>query len=132
MAEADARPRPLSPHLQVYRLPIYPVLSITHRITGAVLSAGIMALVLWLWAAAYEPEFHESMRRFFLESWGAVLIGGWAVAMYYHLFNGIRHLFWDAGYGYELDTARRSGWAVIILTAFCSLLTLVNIFGVLS
>ncbi len=108
--------RPLSPHLQVYRPQLTSVLSILHRLTGVFLALGMMLLVWWLVAAASGPEAFATAQGF-IGSWlGYLLLFGWSVALFYHLCNGIRHLAWDAGYGFELENVYRSGWAVILGT----------------
>ncbi len=111
---ADVRNRPLSPHLQVYRPQITSVLSITHRATGIVLSLGSVFLVLWLLAAASGPRAFE-IAQDCAGSWlGYVFLFAFSLALFYHLLNGIRHLFWDMGHGFELTTATRTGWAVVL------------------
>lgn len=113
---AAAVARPLSPHLQVYRPQLTSVLSITHRATGVALAVGTVLLVWWLVAAASGPE-QFALAQAFLGSWlGKLLLLGWTIALFYHLGNGIRHLFWDAGYGFEIKTAYASGWAVLAAT----------------
>lgn len=108
--------RPLSPHLQVYRPQLTSVLSITHRATGVALAVGTLLLVWWLVAAASGPE-QFALAQSFLGSWlGKLLLLGWTIALFYHLANGIRHLFWDAGYGFEIKAAYASGWVVVIAT----------------
>ncbi|WP_119167539.1 succinate dehydrogenase, cytochrome b556 subunit [Algihabitans albus] len=115
-AEEQAVKRPLSPHLQVYRPQLTSVLSILHRITGLALAGGTLLLVWWLVAAAVGPEAYASATGF-IGSWlGLFMLLGWSAALFYHLANGIRHLVWDAGYGFELETVYRSGWAVVIAT----------------
>jgi succinate dehydrogenase / fumarate reductase, cytochrome b subunit len=113
--------RPLSPHLQVYRPQLTSVLSITHRATGVALAAGTVLLVWWLVAAATGPEQFATV-QWFLGTWlGKLMLLGWTFSLFFHLCNGIRHLFWDAGVGFELKAAYRSGWLVvfasIVLTA---------------
>ncbi len=82
--------------------------------TGVALAAGALMLVWWLIAAASGPEAF-AVARDFNGSWlGRVLLFGWNFALFYHLCNGIRHLFWDTGRGFELPALVRSGWAVII------------------
>lgn len=111
-----ARTRPLSPHLQVYRLPLVSIMSITHRITGVALVVGTILLAAWLGGGAYSPEAYADMSAF-LGSWiGYVLLFGWSVALYYHLCNGIRHLFWDIGKGFALADAHRSNVIVLVAT----------------
>jgi succinate dehydrogenase / fumarate reductase cytochrome b subunit len=113
--------RPLSPHLQVYRPQLTSVLSILHRTTGVALVAGTLLLVYWLAAAAAGPEAFETARAVIGSFLGRLFLFGWTVALFYHLCNGIRHLFWDAGYGFELETAYRSGWLVVGVSGVLSL-----------
>jgi succinate dehydrogenase / fumarate reductase, cytochrome b subunit len=117
-----ARNRPLSPHLQVYRPQLTSVLSISHRVTGVALAVGTLLLVYWLVSAAAGPDSYATAKSV-IGSWlGIVLLFGWTYALFYHLCNGIRHLFWDAGYGFELPTVYRTGWTVVasstVLTVF--------------
>lgn len=106
--------RPLSPHLQVYRPQLTSALSILHRITGIALALGTILLVYWLLAAAAGEARYETARAIVGHWLGRLLLFGWSFALVYHLLNGIRHLFWDAGLGFELKAAYRSGWIVII------------------
>ena len=115
-------PRPLSPHLQIYRWQLTSVLSILHRFSGIALTVGTILLVYWLVAAANGPESFESA-QWFLGSWlGLLLLFGWSVALFYHLCNGIRHLWWDTGRGLDLRGVYASGWAVLIATAVLTIL----------
>ncbi len=108
--------RPLSPHLQIYRPQLTSVLSITHRATGIALVAGTLVLVYWLLAVASGAEAYASA-QVLLGSWlGRVVLLGFSFALFYHLCNGIRHLFWDVGLGFELKTAYASGAAVVIVS----------------
>ena len=96
---ADTPERPLSPHLQIYRPQITSVLSITHRATGIVLSLGAVLLVVWLVSAASGPEAFD-VAQACAGSWlGYIFLFGFSVCLFYHLLNGIRHLFWDTGHG---------------------------------
>lgn len=122
MAQPD---RPLSPHLQVYRLPLAAILSITHRITGVGLALGALLLVVWLVAAAAGPAAHGAVQAF-VGSWlGYLILIGFVWALLYHLANGIRHLFWDAGFGFEISEARASGIAVLAISVLLTLATIV-------
>ncbi len=111
MTQAD---RPLSPHLQIYRPQLTSVLSILHRLTGVALALGTGLLVWWLAAAAAGPEAFAGANGFLGSVLGRLLLLGWSFALFYHLCNGIRHLFWDAGFGYEIATLNRSGWLVLV------------------
>jgi succinate dehydrogenase / fumarate reductase cytochrome b subunit len=115
-------PRPLSPHLQVYRPQLTSFTSILHRITGIGLAVGLLYLVCWLTAAASGLEAFDRLQSFNGTFIGRLLLFGWSVAFFYHLLNGIRHLAWDAGWGFELPTAYKSGYAVLIGTALLTLL----------
>ncbi|SDG09993.1 succinate dehydrogenase subunit C [Limimonas halophila] len=113
--------RPLSPHLQVYRPQLTSALSIFHRITGVFLALGTLLLTAWLVAAASGPHAFAAVQGFIGSILGYLLLLGWSAALFYHLANGIRHLFWDAGYGFELVNAYRSGYAVLAATAVLTL-----------
>ena len=108
--------RPLSPDLQIYRPQLTSVLSISHRVTGITLSVGTLLLVLWLLAAAVGPQAYSTVQSF-MHSWlGLLLMFGWTFSFFFHLCNGIRHLVWDAGYGFELRTIYASGWTVVAVS----------------
>ena len=105
--------RPLSPHLQVYRPQMSSATSIFHRITGVALGAGTLLLTLWLVCAA-TSDGAFSIIQAFLASWiGLLILIGFTAAMFYHFCNGLRHLAWDSGHGYDLPTMHRTGWIVI-------------------
>jgi succinate dehydrogenase / fumarate reductase cytochrome b subunit len=115
--------RPLSPHLQIYRLQITSILSVSHRATGLALSLGTLLLVWWLVALARGPEAFASAQGF-VGSWlGRLLLLGWTFSLFFHLANGIRHLCWDAGYGFEIKTAEVSGWVVVAAAAALTVIT---------
>ena len=110
-------PRPLSPHLQIYRWQLTSVMSILHRASGIALAVGAILLVSWLGAAADGPQAYGSFQRFIGSWFGLLLLFGWSVALFYHLCNGIRHLWWDTGRGLDLPSVYASGWAVLGGTA---------------
>lgn len=110
------RPRPLSPHLGVYRFMYTMATSIAHRITGVVLSVGLVVLVVWLVAAASGAEAYASTAALLSSGLVKVLLAGWLLAFCYHLCNGIRHLNWDLGRGLEKAEARRSATLVVAVT----------------
>jgi succinate dehydrogenase / fumarate reductase cytochrome b subunit len=115
--------RPLSPHLQVYRLPFIVVMSITHRLTGVGLVAGALLLVYWLVAAANGPAAYADAQRLLGSLVGKLFLFLWTWALFYHMANGIRHLAWDLGYGFELESADRSGMSVVIASVVLTILT---------
>ena len=114
--------RPLSPHLQIYRWPITMVLSILHRVTGVGLGLGTLLLAWWLAAAAAGPDYYTTAQSV-LGSWfGRLILFGFTWSLFLHLCNGIRHLFWDMGYGYEVKLANRTGWMTLIASLVLTLL----------
>ena len=106
--------RPLSPHLSIYRWPITMTLSILHRGTGAALSVGLIALLVWLESIAYGPDSYRMVAGWMGTLPGQLCLLGWSFAFFFHLANGIRHLFWDAGMGFELRQATASAWSVVV------------------
>ncbi len=126
LEESRNNNRPLSPHLDIYQYQITWTVSIMHRITGVAMTLGLILIVAWLVAAAFSPELF-SLIDGVLRSWiGMIIIFGSLWAFWFHFLNGIRHLFWDLGYGFNLSTVWRSGWVVvlgsIILTIFSFLI----------
>ncbi len=114
--------RPLSPHLQIYRPQLTSVLSITHRATGVALVVGTLVLVYWLLAVASGAETYASA-QYLLGSWfGRIVLLGFSFALFFHLCNGIRHLYWDLGLGFELKTAYASGTAVVVVSIVMTVL----------
>jgi succinate dehydrogenase / fumarate reductase cytochrome b subunit len=118
---ATKRPRPLSPNIQVYRPQLTSVLSIGYRISGVALSIYAIGLVVWLLSAAAGPEAFASVQGVLVSWVGQVVLFGGTFALFWHLCGGIRHLFWDAGYGYELRTIYASGWAVVAASLLLTL-----------
>jgi succinate dehydrogenase / fumarate reductase cytochrome b subunit len=113
--------RPLSPHLQVYRLPLTAWVSITHRATGVFLSIGMILWVVFLMAVAQGPEAFEAAQGALRSLLGRLFLWGWIFALLFHLVHGVRHLVWDTGRGFErasLDRlARYEIVASLLLTA---------------
>lgn len=109
------RERPLSPFMH-YRWQYTNTTSIVHRITGVMLSVGFLALVYWLVAAAGGPQRYARALDCLASPLGQAALAGTLLAFCYHLLNGIRHLFFDAGMGFELASARRSARAVWVGT----------------
>lgn len=115
--------RPLSPHLQVYDPQITSVLSILHRLTGVALSLGGVFLVYWLSAGAYGPEAFDRAQQFFGSWFGQLVLLGLTFSLFYHLSNGVRHLIWDVGLGFELPMLRATGIVVVIVALGLTALT---------
>ena len=114
--------RPLSPHLQVYRPQLTSILSIMNRVTGIATSVGTLMLVWWLVAAAAGPESFAQVQWFMGTPIGLFMLFGWTAALFYHFFGGLRHLAWDAGWGFDLERTHLTGWLAIGATLAATLL----------
>ena len=110
------RDRPLSPHLQVYRWPLSMVLSILHRASGVALSAGTILLVWWLMAVVQGGDSYRLFAECAASIPGQAMLFGWSAALVFHLLNGLRHLAWDAGLGFDIPTTQATGWIVVVGT----------------
>jgi succinate dehydrogenase / fumarate reductase cytochrome b subunit len=126
---SDSSKRPLSPHLQVYRWQLTMVMSILHRITGAALSVGTLMLAWWLIAAMMGEGAYNIAMDFAHSPLGIFMLFGWSAALYYHLFNGIRHLFWDTGRLLKLKDAYLSGYIVLLLTILATAATWYEVYS---
>ncbi len=121
--------RPLSPHLDVYRLPLSALLSIVHRGTGAFLTLGTLVLVWWLMALAGGEESFTSAQQFMGSFIGRLVLFGWTFALFFHLSNGIRHLVWDAGYCFEKADVEKTSYIVLGLSAFLTIVVWIVAFS---
>ncbi|MBL4744717.1 MAG: succinate dehydrogenase, cytochrome b556 subunit [Cycloclasticus sp.] len=121
--------RPLSPHLDVYKLPLSAIISIVHRGTGAFLTMGTLVLVWWLMALAGGEEAFMSAQDFMGSFIGRLILFGWSFALFFHLSNGIRHLIWDVGYGFEKDEVEKSSFIVIGTAGFLTFMVWVIAFS---
>jgi succinate dehydrogenase / fumarate reductase cytochrome b subunit len=121
--------RPLSPHLQIYRWQLTMMLSIVHRGTGVALAAGTILLIALLLALAAGPDAYQTVRSF-CSSWlGMLMLLGWSWALCFHLCNGIRHLLWDIGWGFEIPRAYLTGWTVVGLSLLMTALIWACVFA---
>jgi succinate dehydrogenase cytochrome b subunit len=122
--------RPLSPFMFPiwYRFQMTSALSILHRLTGVALAVGSILLSWWAVAVAAGGELFTVTHAFLRSPIGMLLLFLWSAAFFYHLCNGIRHLAWDAGYGFELRSAYRSGYTVIAAALLLTVLTWAYVF----
>jgi len=124
--------RPLSPHLQVYSFQWTMAYSIIHRITGVGLSFGTLLLVWWLVALASGPAAFDTF-QWFAGSWiGRLMLFGFTWAMFYHFANGIRHMVWDVGWGFEIPTARTTGHFVAASSVVLTLIAWIIGYGLIG
>jgi len=115
--------RPMSPHLQIYKLPLTAYVSIGNRITGVINSVAMVLLVLVIAAAAGNAA-DSSFILAVLNSWfGKLVLFGFTLTLYYHMCNGIRHLFWDVGMGFELETANKTAKVSIGVAVALTIIT---------
>jgi succinate dehydrogenase / fumarate reductase cytochrome b subunit len=117
MADAKSaalRPRPLSPHLQIYKRLINMVMSILHRITGTALYVGTLLLAWWLIAVAQGERYYVYVNSVLGHPIGKLILIGYTWALIHHMLGGMRHLYWDTGRGFDLDTVSRLSWLTII------------------
>jgi len=113
MSKSD---RPLSPHLSIYRWPITMTLSILHRATGVAMSLGLVVLACWLWTISSGSADYARFNELTSTLAGQLLLIGWSFAFFYHFANGVRHLVWDTGRGFEKHQANASAWFVLLLS----------------
>lgn len=121
--------RPLSPHLHIYRPQITSVLSIMHRITGLLLCLGAVLLIAWIATTASGPEWYACYLDLVDSLLGRLLLLGLVFSLLFHLCNGVRHLFWDMGKGFDLETTTVTGWAVVVLSLLGTLYFAYRLFG---
>ena len=116
--------RPLSPHLQVYKPQLTSVLSITHRGTGVFLCLGALALTCWLITLVISVELFNSFHQYMVTWYGKLFLTSFIFSLFYHLANGVRHLFWDAGLGLEISTTYKSGYLMVFVSIALTITTL--------
>jgi succinate dehydrogenase / fumarate reductase cytochrome b subunit len=117
------KPRPLSPHLQIYKWQLTSLMSIGHRASGIALSLGSILIVTWLVTLASGPELF-SIASLVISHWfGQFILFGFSVVLFYHLLNGIRNLSWDIGYGFNLSIVYKTGYAVLFTALFLTIVT---------
>ena len=121
MAEAKtirgaANPRPLSPHLQIYRPLINMMMSILHRMTGAALYFGTLLLAWWLVAAAVGPDYFAYVNGLLGTLLGQLVLIGYTWALVHHMLGGLRHFIWDTGRGFDIPTVNLLSWSTIVLS----------------
>ena len=119
--------RPLSPHLSIHKLVLTATLSIFHRFTGICLSLGAVLLSIWIILIALGPAYYSKFQALSSFIGFKVFLFLWTLAIFYHLFNGIRYLFWSYGKMMELSTVYKSAYAVIVLSILSTLIVWVSI-----
>ena len=122
----NATKRPLSPHLQIYRPQLTSVLSITHRLTGFALSLVILLSPAILYFLTLSKDSHTLLMNLFQNGFVKLVLFLAIFGLSYHLCNGIRHLAWDAGYGLDLDSSYKSGYAVVAISLGITLLVVLT------
>lgn len=123
-----AAQRPLSPHLMIYKPQLTSMMSITHRATGAALAMGSLLVVWWIVALATGAEYYSFVQSIISSWYGQFVLFGFTVAVFYHLSNGIRHLFWDFGYNLTIQGVHRSGYMVLVSTIVLTAATWLTVY----
>lgn len=124
MTQQTKRPdRPLSPHLQVYKLPLTAIMSISHRATGAALAIGTLLVTAFFIAAAAGPEYYDAAMGLATSIFGKIILVLWSFALFFHMCNGVRHMFWDIGKNFSKASAHRSNYYVIAMAVVLTALT---------
>jgi succinate dehydrogenase / fumarate reductase cytochrome b subunit len=129
MADGTHAARPLSPHLQIWRFTVTMAASITHRATGIALYAGAALLAIWFFALAAGPEAYGAVAGLLGSLFGRIILFGFAWALFFHLFNGLRHLYWDTGRGLAKETATMTSWLVYVASIAAAILLFVVALG---
>ena len=125
MADVNRGNRPLSPHLQVYRMPLAAITSILNRITGAGMTLASILIVWWFAAGAFGPEYFEFVDGLLTSILGHLVLIGSLAALWYHMLNSIRHLIWDTGRMMDVETVEKTSYAVFAGTVVLTLLTII-------
>ena len=119
--------RPLSPHLSIHKKVLSAVFSIFHRLTGFGLSIGSIFIALWVAMIALGPNYFiifQSISSFIVFK---ILLFIWTVGIFFHLFNGIRYLYWSFGIGMELKTITNSSYLVLLLTILSTIIVWITL-----
>lgn len=114
--QVEKSERPLSPHLQIYRLPLTGMISIVHRVTGVILSLGMLLFVICLMTVAEGPAAFSLFQAFLQSVIGQISLWGWIFAFFFHFCHGIRHLIWDAGMGFQREDMDKFAYLEISLS----------------
>lgn len=128
MSDAHQGKRPTSPHLQIYRPQITSVLSIFHRITGVGMALALILIVWWFLAASTDNAYFEMVDGFLTSWFGILILGGSLLAFWFHFFNGIRHLKWDAGLAMSKMQVQKSGKIAIAAALIATIASLIYVF----
>ncbi|MEM8934862.1 MAG: succinate dehydrogenase, cytochrome b556 subunit [Pseudomonadota bacterium] len=122
MAQGALSDKPLSPHLQIWRFTVTMAASITHRGTGVVLYGGTALLAGWLLAIGMNAPIYSAIAGFVNSPIGFIVIAGYIWSLCFHLFNGLRHLYWDAGRGFAVGMAKMTAWLVYLAATILAII----------
>ena len=109
--------RPISPHLSIYKPQITSILSISHRMSGVFQSVGLLVIIFLLLCLLMGDNMHQYFMLFAHSLIGRAFLFFYVLSLSYHLLNGIRHIIWDFGYGFEIRNVHYSGVIIIFFTA---------------
>lgn len=125
MADANQGNRPLSPHLQIYRPQLTSILSILNRLTGISMALATVLIAWWFLAAATGAGYFKLVDGFLTSWFGLLILVASLWAFWFHFFNGLRHLRWDAVKGLDMEAVNRSGWIAVVLSIVATVLSIV-------
>ena len=125
MADVNRGDRPLSPHVSIYKFPLNATMSILHRATGVAMTLAAVLIVWWFMAAASSPEYFESVNWYLTSFIGDLILLGSMLALWYHFANGLRHLIWDTGAGFEDADVTKTAYGGLGLAAVLTILTII-------
>lgn len=132
MKQTSKLDRPLSPHLGIYRPQISSALSIMHRASGVVNFIGLLAFVWWIVGVTFSPRspMESWVWSFFSGTIGQLILVAWSFSMFFHFCTGMRHLMWEAGFGFSIKAMERSGWVAVAMSIFLTAVAWLIIFNV--
>ena len=125
MADTNRGSRPLSPHLTIYRPQVTSMFSVLHRLTGIGMAVSAFLIVWWFLAAATGPAYFAIVDGFLTSWFGRLILILSCWALWYHFCNGVRHLIWDLGYGFEIEQVNRSAWTILAVSVALTIITLI-------
>jgi succinate dehydrogenase / fumarate reductase cytochrome b subunit len=125
MADVNRGNRPLSPHLQIYRLPLSGITSILNRITGVGMTLAAILIVWWFAAGAFSAAYFEFVDGLLTSILGHLILIGSLAALWYHMLNSIRHLIWDTGRMMDVEMVEKTSYVVFAGTGALTLLTII-------
>lgn len=133
MKQTSKFDRPLSPHLTVYKPQISSALSIMHRASGVVNFVGLLAFVWWIVCVTFSPQspMESWVWSFFSGTLGHLILIAWSFSLFFHFCTGVRHLMWEAGFGFSIKMMERSGRIAVLMAVVLTAITWLIVYSVM-